>query len=217
MLSATFEYVLNFTVAHEGDTPFMYNNWPIKNKNRDVTVGVGHALFSEHEAASAEIRKLFTVKATGLPASDSDMRAEFRRVYNLQRTATNLWTDFRDKSPLKMDRGGMLSLLRQRMLMFWDQRGVIFLDFDEIPAQGQVALMSWNYGARLRNAPKMCAAVKDEDYDEAARQSNVPGWDSQKNAAHKRLFFNAAEILEEELDFDSLPPMNGPFKPPPNI
>ena len=46
MSEDTFEYVIQFTIAHEGDTPFMYNNWSAKNKNRDVTIGVGYALTS---------------------------------------------------------------------------------------------------------------------------------------------------------------------------
>jgi hypothetical protein len=37
---------LNFTISHEGDTPFMYNNWSAKNPLPDVTIGVGRALTS---------------------------------------------------------------------------------------------------------------------------------------------------------------------------
>ena len=76
MSAATFEYVVIFTIAHEGDTPFMYNNWPLKNPKKDVTVGVGHALFSENEATSPDVRRMFTVKKTGRPADPGEMLQE---------------------------------------------------------------------------------------------------------------------------------------------
>jgi len=50
MSDATLNYLITFTVAHEGDTPFMYNNWPLKNPNKDVTVGVGRAIDDENMA-----------------------------------------------------------------------------------------------------------------------------------------------------------------------
>jgi hypothetical protein len=46
MLEDTFQYVLNFTISHEGPTNFMYKSWSAKNPNPDVTIGVGHALTS---------------------------------------------------------------------------------------------------------------------------------------------------------------------------
>src|SRR6516165_10451575 len=39
MSTQTFEYLLKFTIAHEGDTPFMYNNWPLKNSERIMLGG----------------------------------------------------------------------------------------------------------------------------------------------------------------------------------
>jgi hypothetical protein len=213
----TLEYVLAFTMAHEGDTSFMYNNWPLKNPNRDVTAGVGRAITDENMAASDEIRSMFTVKATGQGASPEDMRAEFRRVYDLPRTANNLWSDYRDKSPLQMDRDAMLGSLRETLLGFWDSKGQSFPDFATIPAQAQVALMSFNYGIRLSGAPKMCNAVRASDYAEAAAQSFISTWDQQKNEAHKKLFMNAATIVHDGIDLKTLPPMAGPFKPPPTV
>jgi hypothetical protein len=223
MNSETFEYVLAFTIAHEGDTPFMYNNWPLKNPNRDVTVGVGLALDSssveagERVAASNQIRSMFRVKGTGLQASEDEMKAEFRRVYDLKRTLSNLRTDFQDQSPLEMDRTAMLNSLRQTMLGWWGSKGQNFPNFGAIPAQAQIALMSYNYGARLSIAPNMCNAVRAGDYVRAAEESLVPGWDGQKNAGHKRLLMNAATIVRGGLDLGTLPPKLGPFKPPPLV
>jgi hypothetical protein len=231
MSNETFEYVIQFTIAHEGDTPFMYNNWSAKNTKRDVTIGVGYALTSvpmeklndgtstckagEREAASEAIRGMFRVVETGATANPTDMITEFRRVYNTERIGGNLFSAYRDKSPLEMDREAMLRLLREKMLGFWEQRGRDFPNFQTIPAQAQVALMSWNYGLRLRGAPHMCDAVLAGDYLTAAKETRVPGWDGQKNDAHRRLMLNAAAIMRNGGDRNKLPPMQGPFKPPP--
>ncbi len=222
MLSQTFEYVVAFTVAHEGDTPFMYNNWPLKNPQKDVTVGVGQAIDStdlergKTIAASAAIRSMFTVKATGSPADEDAMKTEFERVYNLPRTGGNLYTDYRDASPLLMDRNMMLVNLRAKLLDYWDQRVRANLPaLEDIPAQAQVVLMSWNYGARLIHAPLMCRALNDGDFVTAAKQTMVPIWDLQKNEAHFRLMMNAGTIVQTGADVNKLPPISGPFKPPP--
>jgi len=223
MNTETFEYLLAFTVAHEGDTPFMYNNWFIKNPKKDVTIGVGLAIDSSSvEAGEAivardEMRSMFTVQETGLQPTPDEMKKEFRRVYDLPRTGTNLWSEFGGLSPLQMDRGAMLRCLSEKMLGFWNSKGQSFPNFGAIPAQAQVALMSYNYGARLSIAPNMCNAVRAGDYAGAAAESEVPGWDYKKNEAHKRLLMNAATIVRDGLDVATLPPKLGPFKPPPLV
>jgi hypothetical protein len=231
MLDDTFQYTLNFTIAHEGDTPFMYNNWSAKNKNPDVTMGVGHALSSlpkiglgpgqftcaagEREAASA--RSMFRIKGTSTQPSPDQMIEEFRRVYNTERVGGNLFSAYQAPSPLEMDREAMLKDLREKMLAYWDQKQVQLPDFTGIPAQAQVVLMSWNYGLRLIAAPKMCAAVRAGDYTTAANETLVPTWDGQKNDAHKQLMLNAATIVAKGMSLNTLPPMTGPFKPPPSV
>ena len=167
MSADTFEYVLQFTEAHEGETNFMYNNWPAKSPTKDVTVGVGLSLRSENDAVRSDIIRLFKRKSDNEPASPEDMRAEFRRVNDTQRIGGNLYTAFRDPSPLYIPKSLMRPNLRENMLTFWDQRGssANFPDFPTIPAQAQVALMSYNYGARISRAPKMCKAIKDGNYD----------------------------------------------------
>jgi hypothetical protein len=213
----TFDYLLAFTIAHEGDTPFMYNNWPLKNARQDVTAGIGLAIPDEAYAASDEIRGMFVVKATGEPASPDDMRREFRRVAALPRTPRNLFSDYQARSPLQMDRDAMLRSLFDKMLQFWSVSGAEFPDLAEVPAQAQAALLSYNYGLRLRAAPRMCQAVRDGDYATAADESRISGWDARKNEAHRVLFLNAQAIVDGDLDLGLLPPMEGPFKPPPAL
>jgi len=218
MSADTFEYVLQFTEAHEGETNFMYNNWSAKSAAKDVTVGVGISIRSENEAYRSDIKSLFKRKSDNAPATDDDMRAEFRRVYNTERMGNNLISAFRDPSPLYIPKPALRPSLREKMLTFWDQRGSSpnFPDFATIPAQAQVALRSYNYGARISAAPKMCHAIKLGDYHAAAMQSSMPGWDVQKNLAHRVLLLNAGIIVRDGLPTGQLPPL-GPFKPPPML
>src|SRR5258708_11547686 len=112
----TCEYVLAFTRDHEGDTPFMYNNWPEKHPDgSDVTIGVGLSIRRE-DAASDEIRNMFRMRGGGAIPSPQDMRDEFDRVDRTQRIGGNLWTAFRDPSPMEMTVEGILSALRKKML-----------------------------------------------------------------------------------------------------
>jgi hypothetical protein len=211
----TFEYLLAFTRAHEGDTPFMYNNYPLKNKVTDVTVGVGLAVSDREAAARDDIRTLFKLKSNNKTPSEEDMRKEYDRVSRIDRTADNLFTDYAKESPMYMDIDGMLQALRTKMLDFWRSRGRTFPNFATFPAQVQVALMSYNYGRRLSGAPKMCDAVEAGDYVTARKEAYVPDWDRLKNEAHERLFENAYLRARALRSPSYLPPINGPFKPPP--
>ncbi len=218
MSADTLEYVLQFTEAHEGETNFMYNNWSAKSPTKDVTVSVGISIRSEQEACRPDIKRLFRRVRGDAPATDDDMRAEFRRVYVTERIGGNLFSAFRDPSPLYIPKPALRPTLRELMLTFWDQRGASsnFPDFPAIPAQAQVALMSYNYGARISRAPHMCSAIKDGDYHAAAMQSFMPGWDLQKNVAHRVLLLNAGIIVRDGLPKEQLPPL-GSFKPPPML
>jgi hypothetical protein len=210
-----YNYLLAFTRAHEGYTPFLYNNWPIKNPNRDVTAGVGIAVPDRDTAASDKIRLLFRMKGTNLPPTPEEIKKEFDRVYDQPRTDGNLHTDFEDKSPMYIPPDQMLKSLDAKMLLCWDQRVVQFRDFAGIQAQAQVALMSWNYGMRLSTRTAIRDAVNDGDYFTAAKECVVGLWDPRKNAAHQRLFGNAGLIMMGKKDLNLLPPISGPFKPPP--
>jgi hypothetical protein len=106
-------------------------------------------------------------------------------------------------------------LLIDDLLRFWHQNGVYFPNFATMPAQAQVMLMSWNYGMRLRNAPRMCRYINEGLLVLAAAECQVPGWNERKNNAHKILLENAATIDSGGRDRNKLPPVAGPFKPPP--
>jgi hypothetical protein len=210
-----FNYLIAFTKAHEGYTPFFYNNWPLKNSDKDVTVGVGIAVKDRQTAANDPIRNMFRMKATGAIPSTDQIKAEFDRVNDLPRTKDNLFTDYGGQSPMEIPANIMHSSLLAKMNDCWNQRGVPFPDFAKIQAQAQVALLSFNYGMRLSNRLALCDAVKAEDFYTAATLCVVSKWDSQKNEAHQRLLYNSGVILMANRDLNLLPPITGPFKPPP--
>jgi hypothetical protein len=134
MLPNTFDYVRAFTIAHEGDALFMYDNWPLKNPQPDVSVGVGLGAANEDQAASAEIRNMFRVKAAGAVPSDEEMRAESRRVFNLPRTRDNLLSDYRDKSPLIIDRDAMFDMFQSKNIgVSGSRRGRTFPTLTQCP------------------------------------------------------------------------------------
>jgi hypothetical protein len=211
----TFNYLIAFTKAHEGPTPFLYNNWPYKNKKKDVTAGVGIAVPDEETAAADPIRTLFRMKGSGAVPSPEQMKKEFNRVNDQPRTPGNLHTDYGDKSPMEIPANIMLSSLLAKMNLCWNQRGVQFDDFAKIQAQAQVALVSFNYGIRISNRRPMCDAVKAEDFLTASRSCVVTEWAPEKNAAHQRLFDNAGAIMLTSRDLNLLPPIAAGFKPPP--
>lgn len=215
MSADAYNYLLAFTKAHEGYTPFLYNNWPIKNPNKDVTAGVGIAVTDRDMAASDQIRLMFRMKGTNVVPTPKQIQAEFDRVYDQPRTSDNLFSDYGDKSPMYIPPDQMSQSLEAKMLLCWSQRGVQFPDFAAIQAQAQVALMSFNYGMRLSNRTPISDAVKAGDYFTAAKVCVVGRWESRKNAAHQRLFGNAGVIMMGKKDLNLLPPISGPFKPPP--
>jgi hypothetical protein len=62
----------------------------------------------------------------------------------------------------------------------------------------------------------MCKAVLAGDYPRAAIECWVNGWDGQKNKAHQVLLLNASALVHQGQDLTKLPPVAGPFKPPPS-
>ena len=205
MSQEAFDYLLAFTREHEGDTPFMYNNFPLKSPTLDVTAGIGISVPTEDAAARPDVIGMFTFKESQEPVDEVSIRAEWQRVASIERTTDNLFTAYRDASPMEILPEALLDALTTKMLQFWSARGRNVANFDEIPWQAQVALVSINYGLRLTKFPKMCTAVEGNDFATAASESHVNGWDERKNKGHNILLMNAAIIVRDGRSFDLLP------------
>jgi hypothetical protein len=218
MLPATWDYLLAFTKSHEGPTPFMYNNYPLKTDKQDVTCGIGFSIRTEDEALN--FQRLFRVKATGQVPTDTEMRTEFKRVKDIDRTATNLYTDYEAKSPLTMDMDAVWEYMQSLMKGKFDgQRGqpdTGFLShFKEMPAQAQVALVSYNYGWAIIKSPSLCRILNKNYLDFGAAQDQVVldkdnPERAAKNLGHQTLMSNASRIVLSKdspapLDWNLLP------------
>ena len=179
----------------------MYNNWPAKNRTRTQRLESGTRFRTS--SGSAEIRHLFTVKAKAC-RGDADMRKEFNRVYNLQRTGTICGASSGQVTARDGSKS-MFTLLRGRMLRSGNTR-VSPSRFRSDSGAGAGALMSYNYGAGLSSAPKMCRRV---EWCEIAAKEATFGMGRTENAAHRRLFLNAQRSSSRNGDWDKLPPMGG--------
>jgi hypothetical protein len=225
MSQPAWDYLLRFTKEHEGAALFMYSNRPLKTDKRDVTCGIGFRIETPDQAATT-FRPLFRVKATGQVPSDPQMRAEFGRVDGIPRTATNLFTDYRDASEFAMDEAAtweyMQGLMRAK---FEGQRGLagagFLARFKDMPAQAQIALVSYNYGWSIEQSPNLRRILNADPMDFAgAMDQVVQAKDNPelkaKNTAHQTLMWNAAQIVRQKgtpgaPDWDLLP---SGYKPP---
>jgi hypothetical protein len=218
MNAASWAYVCNFTRAHESDkTPFMYNNYPYKNTKMDVTCGIGIWLGSADAAASEPIRNMFRIKTrpAEIPSQEM-MKKDWKRASEKKRTMNNI-QEYGKESELFMDKDAMYEYAFQMLKTRWDNqrqsRNCPELDsFDTMPAQAQIACMSYNYGFYISQTKLMKKAIADGDYDTAGKQSYLKSLDGQKLLAHRHLFYNAARIVEQGTDPDEIP--NDYMKPP---
>jgi hypothetical protein len=225
MSQSTWDYLLRFTKEHEGRAFFMYNNRPLKTDKQDITCGIGFRIETA-EVGATTFRPLFRVKATGLVPSEPQMRAEFHRVDGIPRTATNLFTDYADASAYAMDEAATWEFMRGLMRSkFEAQRsaagGEFLTHFKDMPAQAQIALVSYNYGWSIERSPKLCRILNADHLDflgamDQVLQAKDNPELAPKNTAHQTLMWNAAQIVKlkgtpDAPDWDLLP--TG-YKPP---
>jgi hypothetical protein len=182
--------LLNFTKRYEGPTDFMYNDK--SSPDQLVTCGVGRMLASADEAVKI---KQYFINSAGLEPSESEMRADYDAAHGLVRTEGNLW-DFATITQLRIPWDNVTEMLRTFMAAKVGamRRGFkAFANFAAFPSDAQVACASISYGgwgyavfAPLRDA------VAAQDWALAAQVYHSPGWDKQKDEAHRARFRSAA-------------------------
>ncbi len=238
MKQLTWDYVMRFTGDHEGLVLHMYNN---KNggtiTDNDVTCGIGIRLPSEESACAPEIKKMFRNKKTNLPATDDELKQDWKTTSGILRTGNVVdkkIMQYYEKCALFMDEALALDRAAETMASrLADTRKPGVCDdldaFARMPAQAQIAITSFNYGYYVYKTRFLRAAVGQWDFDEAARQVWLGKFDADKKAwvstkalrkttAERTLFWNAARIYEQGLDFDQVPlgldpPALIPWKP----
>jgi len=198
MTQRAWDYLLQFTVAHEAMVLHMYNNRASETAKQDVTCGIGILLINRDTA---------TRPATKLQPTDEQLRADWdaaskllRRYYpnaNLENTSAG--DGYADVCKMRMHPEAvidkMASVLKAKLkseLKNW----LPLETFISMPSQAQVACVSYFYGWSLAKAPNFRQALLDLDFTRAAKESKLAGAAAAKNKGHERLFLNAASIWD---------------------
>ena len=207
MSQQAWDYLLKFTVAHEGKVLHMYNNRTSETAKQDVTCGIGILLIDRDTATGPDYKYMFFDPATKLGASDDQLRDDWdaaskllRRYWpnaNLESTAQG--DGYADVCKMRMNEDAVIdkaaSVLKSKLqseIGHW----LPLATFTDLPAQAQVACASYFYGWSLAKAPNFRQALLDRDLNRAAKESNLPGAAPAKNKAHERLLLNAASIAD---------------------
>jgi hypothetical protein len=225
---AAWDYLLRFTQSMEVIVLYMYNNRVNLKDANDVTCGIGFSL-PDQFTAERLYKDLFYSGTPTTPATGQQLRDDWNAAASLLRT---YWTPtggpgnlgstpdgrgYADVCKLRMNRDKVIDKMAEILKSKIEVEVKTHLTaalFAKFPAQAQVACASYFYGWNLSKAPKLKQSLLQMDFDGAARNCEIHGWAKPKNAAHKRLFQNAAAIANtrspSDSDFDELPKSTNP-------
>ncbi|QMW24051.1 lysozyme family protein [Sandaracinobacteroides saxicola] len=174
--------------SHEDFINYMYLDSVSK-----VTVGVGTMLPSAAEAATVNM-----ADKTGKPATDAQVRAEWKRVQDISPAGTPRnfkASSYRDAATLFISETEGNRLLDLKLDGFMTMILGWFPKFHDFPADGQVAIidMTYNLGNLKKKFPSLVKAVQKSppDWAEAAKQSNRPQLSAERNKETRNLFLAA--------------------------
>jgi hypothetical protein len=207
MTQQAWDYLLQFTVAHEAMVLHMYNNRASETAKQDVTCGIGILLINRETATGPDYKFMFYDPATKRQPTDEQLRADWdaaskllRRYYpnaNLENTSAG--DGYADVCKMRMHPEAvidkMASVLKAKLkseLENW----LPLETFISMPSQAQVACVSYFYGWSLAKAPNFRQALLNLDFTRAAKESKLAGAAAAKNKGHERLFLNAASIWD---------------------
>ena len=230
MRQSAWDYLLKFTEKHEGPIRHLYNAKPTAV---DVTLGIGISLPKKESAMAPDIVALCFDPATNLPATAEQMKTDWltastMRIPGHQRSfnsVTGELSPFAQRCLMRMTLAKITSSVQEKLVANFNggkrSHTEHYPNFEAYPAEAQVAIASFNYGIPAINTfPLLSMAISNGDWNLAARQCWINGASSRKNRGHQILFTNAARVVEQNLDFDSIadtskvdPPVIRPFVP----
>ena len=207
MTQAAWDYLLQFTIAHEALVLHMYNNRASETAKQDVTCGIGILLISRDTATAPDYKFMFYDPATKGQPIDEQLRADWdaaskllRRYYpnaNLENTPEG--DGYADVCKMRMHRDAVIDKMAAvlKVKLKSELENWLPLEtFISMPSQAQVACVSYFYGWSLAKAPNFRQALLNLDFTRAAKESKLAGAAQAKNKAHERLFLNAASIWD---------------------
>lgn len=171
----------------EGNVDHMY-----LDTEGNVTVGKG-TLFSDADSAAA---LPFRHRATGDPASEDEIRAEFDLIAGMEASTERGAEYFEEFTELYLLQDAIDRLVTDHMRNDFKELLRQYPDFGNLPLSAQVALwdLIYNLGAGGLAAFRLLRqAIRNGDWEEAARQSHREGPSEERNQFVFDLFVDAAD------------------------
>ncbi len=208
---SAWDYLLQFTEEHEGLVLSMYTTF---NHQDDVTVGIGTKIFinTDNKTFPSWVVNLFTDKETGSAATQEQVLQDYTKAQTIPRVGlvnrdTHLIPEYEvlqlRTTPEKARERLVLRHQQDLANMLRPQAfGGVFEDFRTFPADAQVACVSFAYGCPAWTFTNLKTAISQWDFDWACKECWSLGMAPDKNIAHSRLFWNAACVVQQGLDYD---------------
>lgn len=183
---------------HEGALPFMYLDTVSK-----VTAGIGTLLDDGSGQPPESCMSLpWTTVDQGVERVAT--RAEIASAWAVVKSRTDLAPRggyaFRDVTTLRLDDRTIDGLLTAKTLEFWSVLSAQLVDLEEWPADAQLALidMAYQLGPRFMGPrwPNFTAAAHASDFAACADHCSVRQASVERNTHRKRLYRNAATVVE---------------------
>ncbi len=188
-----------FTSPLEGVVPWMYQD--VKGL---ITTAIGNLIDPIQYAM-----QLPWVHEDGSPAGRDEIAAEWMRVKQSPAAAQRGHRFTEGITNLRLMPDGVQLVVSRKMAQMDGHLQVRFVDFEEWPADAQLATLSvaWACGPAFR-FPKLEEALRSRDFDAAKehctiREDGNPGVHP-RNVANRRLYGNAARVVAFKLDPDAL-------------
>lgn len=228
LAQTTWDYLLKFTLEHEGVVTHMYHNYPKGSSYPDVSCGVGFLL--QGEAKTGDPAMKTPTQATidrwlpyfknqdGSAATSELFTADWEEAYKVKRATNpvnNEVKEFADKCQLRMVQDKIKPkmaeiLVYQKLNLEIAGAHLANVDYWSLPAVAQVAIASIAYGFSLKKMPSFCQALNDKDFYRAASESRLSNMSDIKNNDHRLLLLDADYLTRKRADdpaaFTYLPP-----------
>lgn len=188
--------IKGFLKQYEGELNYLY-----PDTKGLPTTGTGNLI-----ATPSEAMKFPWKLSNGSPASPQDIQNEYQSIKDHPERWPNGGGNYKKFATLFLDQSTLDKLFQQKLSQ--DESFIksnIFQNWDSLPADAQMGIISmeWGLGSTLGAFEKFRQAIRAGNFEEAAAQSHITGWDKffgsakeSRNDADKNLFLNAAEVVK---------------------
>ena len=209
MAKSTWDYLIKFTLHHEGTVTHMYHNFPLGSKYPDVSCGIGFLLAGDKTPSAGTLKdwvKHFS-NADGSPASDDQFKADWEAAYKISRKTQpvgGVISEFKAECKLTLNAGiikpKMAQLLVNKLNTELNRPPIKDVDFWKLPAVAQIAIASVSYGFSPTKMPNFGTALKAKKFSAAASEIQLSNMSDIKNYDHWLLMKDAEYIYEYHRD-----------------